>query len=469
MNHVRIAASKDTLTMTMPTRPTRSGAMNLLPLGIPLSDQHWNQRHRLILVVLALHLPILAALAVFGGQGTQAAHGAHGGGGGGGISAMALLEFGVLVLLPGLIALVPGNRTLASSAAALALLGTSATMVELLGGATSAHFSFFVSLAFIALYQSWPVYLLAVAFTAIHHVAMALWMPMNLFTPGSPEASNPVMWALVHAVFILAGAAGQVTFWRFAEASQIDAAEAETQAKNVLAEQLLSEQEGTLSRETAAREIAEALDQQRADRAGIDAQLEVLSGATHTVSGGVSAAAEAVSSIDTAIREISGNVTSASTVAGGAVGLVRETSDAIAQLSSEVEQIGRLVDAIAGIAAQTNLLALNATIEAARAGDAGKGFAVVAAEVKTLARDTATATETIGALSLRIQTETDSALASMVQVSSVIEQINGYTTSIAAAVEEQSATTALTRATFADVAEGATNIASAVQELASRT
>jgi methyl-accepting chemotaxis protein len=130
--------------------------------------------------------------------------------------------------------------------------------------------------------------------------------------------------------------------------------------------------------------------------------------------------------------------------------------------------MSRLVGAIAGIAAQTNLLALNATIEAARAGDAGKGFAVVAAEVKILARDTAAATETIGALAGRIQSETDAALASMGEVSSVIGQISGYTTSIAAAVEEQSATTAVTRATFAEVADGATRIADAVRELAAR-
>jgi len=438
--------------MTAPARAARSGVLTLLPLGLPLSDLHWNQRHRLILVVLGLHLPILGALAVLGGH----------------FGMMAAAELVALVLLPGLVATMSKNRTLASFSAALALLGTSATMVELLGGATTAHFGFFVSLGFIALYQSWPVYLLAVAFTAVHHVAMALWMPMHLFAHGTPESHAPVLWALVHAVFILAGAVAQITFWRFAESSQLDAAAAETQAKDVLAAQLLTEQAGADEREAAARDIAEALAAQRDDRAGVDAQLALLSGATETVSGGVTDAAEAVGSIDAAIREIAGNVSSASVVADGAVGLVRETSTTITTLTSEVEEIGRLVGAIAGIAAQTNLLALNATIEAARAGDAGKGFAVVAAEVKTLARDTAAATETIGALAGRIQTETDAALASMGEMSSVIGQISGYTTSIAAAVEEQSATTAVTRATFAEVADGATRIADAVRELAAR-
>lgn len=437
-------------------RPARSGLRTLLPVGVPLAGLHWDQRHRLVLVVLALHLPVLGALALFAG------HARHGG-------PLAAIEFGALVLAPGLVAMASRNHTLASSAAALALLGTSATMVELLGGATSAHFSFFVSLAFIALYQSWPVFLLAVGFTATHHLTMAILMPAHLFTAGSPEALSPVLWAVVHAGFILAGAAAQITFWRFAEASQLDAAAAQEQAKDVLSEQLRTEQAGADERASAAREIAEALASQHQDRSRVDAQLSFLTDATHTVSGGVSAAAEAVASIDAAIREISGNVTSASAVTGSAVGLVSETAAAITTLSGEVEEIGRLVGAIAGIAAQTNLLALNATIEAARAGESGKGFAVVAAEVKTLARDTAVATETIGALAGRIQAETDSALSSMGQVSSVIEQINGYTTSIAAAVEEQSATTALTRTTFVDVADGSNTIAKAVRELASRT
>lgn len=443
-----------TATTSLPTQP-RSGLRALVPVGVPLTQRHWDQRHRLILVVLALHLPVLGLMALLGGHATDD-------------RMLALWEFGGLVLLPGVVALVSRNRGLASAAAALALLGVSATMVELLGGSTSAHFSFFVSLAFIALYQSWPVFLLAVAFTAVHHLTMAVTMPDHLFTAGTPEAHNPVLWALVHAAFILAGAAAQITYWRFAEASQLDARAAEEQAKDVLTAQLDAEQARAQEREASSREVAEALESQRQDRSRIDSQLAFLTDATHTVSGGVSAAAEAVTSIDGAIREISGNVSNASTVARNAVGLVQEASTAITTLSGEAEEIGRLVGVVAGIAAQTNLLALNATIEAARAGEAGKGFAVVAAEVKTLASDTAAATDTIGKLAGRIQAETNGALTSMEQVSTVIDQINGYTTSIAAAVEEQSVTTAATRSTFVDVADSADTIADSVRELANR-
>jgi methyl-accepting chemotaxis protein len=88
--------------------------------------------------------------------------------------------------------------------------------------------------------------------------------------------------------------------------------------------------------------------------------------------------------------------------------------------------------------------------------------------VKELARDTATATESIATFAGRIQSGTSGALASMSKMSGVIEKINQYTTSIAAAVEQQAPTTAQTRNSFAEAADGANNIANAVHELAGR-
>ena len=100
-----------------------------------------------------------------------------------------------------------------------------------------------------------------------------------------------------------------------------------------------------------------------------------------------------------------------------------------------------MVALISSIAKQTNLLALNATIEAARAGAAGKGFAVVAEEVKQLAQQTADATEDIVAKVATIRSDTGQAAEVMRAVAEVIERIDGYQTTIAAAVEEQTATT----------------------------
>ncbi|RBY85797.1 methyl-accepting chemotaxis protein [Blastococcus sp. TF02A-30] len=173
------------------------------------------------------------------------------------------------------------------------------------------------------------------------------------------------------------------------------------------------------------------------------------------ISSSVSAAAAGASEMGASIGEISRSASEAAEVGRQAAALAEQTEQTIAALGASSAEIGDVVKVIAGVAEQTNLLALNATIEAARAGDAGKGFAVVANEVKDLAQETAKASEEIAQRVQGIQAETTEAVRSISRIADVVRSINDHQTTIASAVEEQTATTGELSRSVAAAADGA--------------
>ena len=169
------------------------------------------------------------------------------------------------------------------------------------------------------------------------------------------------------------------------------------------------------------------------------------------------------------IREISKSATEAARVAKAAVTMADGTNQTISKLGVSSQEIGKVIKVITSIAQQTNLLALNATIEAARAGEAGKGFAVVANEVKELAKETARATEEIGQKIEAIQLDTAAAVRAIGEVSEIINQVNDISSTIASAVEEQTATTNEIGRNVSDAARGTTEIAQNISHVARAT
>ncbi|WP_417671082.1 methyl-accepting chemotaxis protein [Roseibium sp.] len=183
--------------------------------------------------------------------------------------------------------------------------------------------------------------------------------------------------------------------------------------------------------------------------------------ATHNVQTVASAAEELAASIG----EISRQVSQTTEVVGRATIGTRQTNEKVEGLAASAAKIGEVITLIQAIAEQTNLLALNATIEAARAGEAGKGFAVVAAEVKELATQTSKATEEISSQIAAIQGATHDSAQAIGEITEIMEEVDNYTSTIAAAVQQQGAATTEISQNVQRAAQGTTLVSRNMSEL----
>ncbi|MET0423814.1 MAG: methyl-accepting chemotaxis protein [Actinoplanes sp.] len=217
---------------------------------------------------------------------------------------------------------------------------------------------------------------------------------------------------------------------------------------------------------SAAAELSEVSTQIASSAEQTSAQARNVSSATEQISRSVDTVSAGGEEMGAAIREISENASEAARIAADAVTLTTATSATMAKLNDSSAQIGDVIKVITSIAEQTNLLALNATIEAARAGESGKGFAVVATEVKELAMETAKATEDISRRVQAIQADTGGAVTAIEEISQVIARISDFQTTIASAVEEQTATTSEMNRSVGEAAAGTGEIAFSITGVA---
>ncbi len=198
----------------------------------------------------------------------------------------------------------------------------------------------------------------------------------------------------------------------------------------------ISNQMSSGAESTAARsgQVAAAAEEMSANQNSIAAAME-------QASVNVNMVAAATEEMSATINEIASNSSKAKEITTAAVNQSLKASERVNELGKAADEINKVTEVITEISEQTNLLALNATIEAARAGEAGKGFAVVANEIKALAKQTAEATLDIKNKIQGIQEATGVTVTEINEISEVIADVDKIVATIAAAVEEQTATT----------------------------
>ncbi len=248
--------------------------------------------------------------------------------------------------------------------------------------------------------------------------------------------------------------------------------EEKRRSMHAMADAFEADVKGVVSAVSSAAEQMVGLSKMLSEAAGRAGERSTaVAAASEEASTNVETVAAASEQMTNSIAEVSQRIGDTASMTDEAARGAEHTTATVAELSTSAQTIGDVISMISDIAEQTNLLALNATIEAARAGEAGKGFAVVASEVKSLANQTAKATEEISAQITGMQENTNAVVDSIDKIGTMIQDLNGTSSSIAAAVEEQhSATEEIARNTqqaadgTREVSSNITQVSTAVQE-----
>jgi signal transduction histidine kinase len=165
-----------------------------------LPEGEWRARHRLMVLIVAAHVPFLLGYGLLSGV----------------VPLTVALSVSVIAVLCGL-AILPGGRVRRSLAATAGLLTCSAALVALSHGAPEAHFHFFLAVILVALYQDWRALAGAFAYVVVEHSVIAAVSYHSVYGQGQDSLRDIALLTVAHGGYILAAGACLMVFWSYSE------------------------------------------------------------------------------------------------------------------------------------------------------------------------------------------------------------------------------------------------------------
>ena len=176
--------------------------LDYLPRGDMVDDAAWLRRHHFLLSVLIAQTPILLIFGLVVGN------------------PPALTT--VIALVP-LVTAAAGwfskSRMAGSLWVTAGLSSCCVGLVILSGGSIEAHFSFFVIIGFLTLYQHWAPFVFNIAFTTLSHGIGSLLVPSLMFNHHAAQHS-PWVWSMIHGGAVLLACLGVAIFCKLTEDEQ---------------------------------------------------------------------------------------------------------------------------------------------------------------------------------------------------------------------------------------------------------
>ena len=382
--------------MTETATGTRSGGsggftesvrevIRYIPDGTSMPEEMWAPRHRNILIATVIQLPLLIGLGLY--SGTESLTGAQ-------------IPATPLWMLGGFVAVILATAALANWSGlgrrqrtvltAFSLMTVSMALVKLSGGYIEAHFSFFVFIGVLALYEDWLPFAVGVGYVAVGHGAFSL-IDSSLVYNHTAAIENPIVWGGVHAVFVLALAGALMVNWYSIEKSReaareqlelaerkqseiqdVEAAKAEVERRREEVERLNSHLEtkaddysaamdraadGDLTVRLDAASESEAMAQIGEAFNGMMDDIDEAMGEVRSFAGEVStASANTVDGVETAAdrsETVSQSVTEIAEGADDQREMLRQVSDEMNDLSATIEEVASSTQTVVEVAEQT--------------------------------------------------------------------------------------------------------------------